>query len=215
MSSLPKTLSMNIINQLNAPPQTTPLQKVFILLGLGTFIALVALTASLPLPILHNQPKSLPSAGDDDYSFTLNLGDVAWLVVATIFGITLAPALTYLYANLYGRTTSFSVQVSLLIGAMISVLWIVVSFSLTYGKDANNDQILGFPKYYYMFAHVGADPDGDYVDSIPFSIFAVFELSFPILAASIVTSALIGMIVLIGFFVVTFRLSFPVVARSC
>jgi Amt family ammonium transporter len=190
--ALRRPLSVNVINQLNTPPETTPLQKVMIIMGMGVFIALVALTASLPLNYLSRQPTTLPSSGDDDATSNINLGDTAWLIVATIFGILLAPTLSYLYANLYGRTTSFSVQVSLLVGAMITILWIVISFSLTYAKDANNDQILGLPKYYYMFAHVGAYPDGDYVDSVPFSIFAVFELSFPILAASIVTSALIG-----------------------
>ena len=80
----------------------------------------------------------------------------------------------------------------MIVGAMIAVLWIVLSFSLTYAKTANGDQILGFPKYYYMFAHVGAQPDNVYVTSIPFSIFAIFELSYPILAAVIFVSAIIG-----------------------
>lgn len=75
---------------------------------------------------------------------------------------------------------------------MIAVLWIVFSFSLTYAKTANGDQILGFPKYYYMFAHVGASPDYEYVGTIPFSIFAIFELSYPILSAVIFVTAVIG-----------------------
>jgi Amt family ammonium transporter len=75
---------------------------------------------------------------------------------------------------------------------MIATIWIVLTFSLTFSMDANNNQILGFPKYYYMFAHAGAEPDGVYVTTIPFSIFAIFELGYPLLAASLVISALIG-----------------------
>jgi Amt family ammonium transporter len=75
---------------------------------------------------------------------------------------------------------------------MITTVWIVLSFSLIYAKDANGDQILGFPKYHYMFANVGASPNPDYAPTIPFSIFAVFELSFALLSASIVVSSLIG-----------------------
>jgi hypothetical protein len=89
--SLPKTLSMNIINQLNAPPETTALQKVLILIGFGTFLTLAALTASLPLPLLHNQPNSLPTTNDQ--------GSTAWMIVAAFFGIMLAPAVSYLYGN--------------------------------------------------------------------------------------------------------------------
>lgn len=198
--SLPKTLSMNIINQLNAPPQTTALQKVFILIGLGVFVALAALTASLPLPILSNQPDSIPVAGPTttNNAYTIDAGATAWMIVAAFFGILLTPAVSYLYANLYGRSTSFSVQVSLLAGSMIAVLWIVFTFSLTYAKTANGDQILGFPKYYYMFAHVGAEPVDEYAPNLPFSIFAIFELSFPILTAAIVIAALIDRVNVYG-----------------
>jgi len=49
-----------------------------------------------------------------------------------------------------------------------------------------------------MFAHVGASPDYVYVDAIPFSIFAIFELSFPILASTIVTAALIDRVNVYG-----------------
>jgi Amt family ammonium transporter len=93
---------------------------------------------------------------------------------------------------LYGHSTSFSVEASLLVGAMITVLWIVLTFSLTFAEDANGDQILGFPKDFYMFAHVGAQANATYASTIPFSIFAIFELAFPILAASLVVQALIG-----------------------
>ncbi len=100
MSTVPKTLSMNIINQLNAPPQTTALQKTLILIGFGTFIALAILTASLPLPLLNNQPNSLPSEGDDSATNTINVGDTAWQIVATAFAISTAPLLSYLYGKI-------------------------------------------------------------------------------------------------------------------
>jgi hypothetical protein len=92
---------MNIINQLNAPPQTTALQKVFILIGLGVFVALAALTASLPLPILSNQPDSIPVAGPTttNNAYTIDAGATAWMIVAAFFGILLTPAVSYLYGN--------------------------------------------------------------------------------------------------------------------
>lgn len=89
---------MNIINQLNAPPQTTAFQKTLILIGFGAFLTLAALTASLPLPLLSNQPNSLPSQGDSATD-TINVGDTAWLIVATAFGILTAPVLSYLYGE--------------------------------------------------------------------------------------------------------------------
>jgi hypothetical protein len=96
---------MNIINQLNAPPETTALQKVLILIGFGTFLTLAALTASLPLPLLHNQPNSLPTTNDQ--------GSTAWMIVAAFFGIMLAPAVSYLYGNIiYLNPLSFLISFS-------------------------------------------------------------------------------------------------------
>jgi len=185
-----RPLSVNVMNQLSTPPETTALQKVLIIFGAGMFIAVCCITAALPLPYDWHQPNSLPAGGDDDqHQSTYNFGDTAWVIVATSFAMLLTPALAYVYGNLYGRTTSFSVQVAMLVGSLITVLWIVITFSLVYAKDANGDQILGFPKYYYMFAHVGPVPDDVYTFTIPFTIFAIFELSFPLLCSAIFVSS--------------------------
>ncbi len=74
---------------------------------------------------------------------------------------------------------------------MVATLWIVLSFSLVHAKDANGDGILGFPKYYYMFAHTYNKPVID-APNIPGGIFAVFELAFATLTPAIVASAIIG-----------------------
>lgn len=192
-----RPISVNVMNQLNTPPETTPLQKVFIIFGMGIFIALACVTAGLPINYPSHLPNSLPTQGEGS-SYTIDVGDTAWMVIATAFATLAAPLLTYLLANLYGRVTSFSVQVTLLAGSLISLLWIVITFSLTYAKDANGDQILGLPKYLYMFAHTYAEPDSFYAPTIPFSIFAIFELSYPILAAAIVVSALIDRVNVYG-----------------
>jgi hypothetical protein len=177
--------------QANTIPVTTPLQKSTILAGMGCFVALVALTASLPIPI-HGKTKPLPSQGDDDATSTIVVGDTAWVLVATIFATLLSPVIGYLYGNLYGRTTSFSTQTSLLVAAMITTIWIVITFSLVYAKDANGDQMLGYPKYYYMFANVGSEPNPSYAPTIPFSLFAIFELCFALVSATLLVSSVLG-----------------------
>lgn len=76
--------------------------------------------------------------------------------------------------------------------SMVAFLWIVISLSLVWGKDANGDQIMGLPKQFYMFAHAGNLPIAELAPTIPMSIFAVFELSFAILCPTIVAAAVIG-----------------------
>lgn len=69
----------------------------------------------------------------------------------------------------------------------------VFSFSLVYGKDIGHNGILGNPATYYMFSHT-MDKTGptELAPTIPNNIFALYEVSFPLLSASIVTSSLAG-----------------------
>lgn len=76
--------------------------------------------------------------------------------------------------------------------SMIAFVWVIVSLSLVWGKDANGDQIMGLPKQFYMFAHAGNLPVPELAQTIPMNIFAVFELSFAILCPTIVAAAVIG-----------------------
>jgi len=197
--AMARTLSIRVTNQLSTPPETTACQKLMILWATGTFIALAALTASLPFNRRSFQDADSASKGDYGNGTTApDTGNTAWMIVATILGTMLTPAVAYLYNNMYGRSSSLLVEVVTITSAMIATLWIVISFSLVHAKDANGDGILGFPKYYYMFAHTynSSVIDGD---SIPGSIFAVFELAFATLTPAIVASAVIDRVNVYGF----------------
>jgi hypothetical protein len=181
------TNQSNLEKQWYTAPVTTPLQKAFLILGGCTLIALVSLTASLPVP-LHPTGR-FSSQGDDADNATLVVGDTAWMLVATILGILAAPLLAFIYGSLYGRTSSFSTLAITIVSGMITVVWVLLSFSLIY---ANGTEILGYPKTYYMFNHVGDQPNLAYAPTIPFNIFAIFELAFALLSASIVISSILG-----------------------
>lgn len=67
------------------------------------------------------------------------------------------------------------------------------SFSLAYGEDANKDQIMGFPKTFYMFWWTGANSAyQNGADTIPNNIFAVFELGFALVTPTIVAASVYG-----------------------
>lgn len=189
-------ITTRVANQLNTPPETTVCQKLMILLATGTFIGLAALTAALPM----NRDKNQDSMQADAVpAGTINNGDIAWMIAATILGFSLIPAFSYLYTNLYGRTSSLLTEVVVLMSAMIAFLWIVISFSLVYAKDANGDRILGFPKYFYMFARTVNFPDASLAPTVPLGIFAVFELAFALLTPTIVATAIIDRVNVYGF----------------
>lgn len=69
----------------------------------------------------------------------------------------------------------------------------ISSFSLAYGQDANGDQIMGFPKTFYMFWWTGANSAYQNGASlIPNNIFAVYELGFALVTPTIVAASVYG-----------------------
>lgn len=133
-----------------------------------------------------------------DMFYLLNHGDTAWMLMSTICGLLLGPALAYAYGQMTGYSTEL-VKLVVVSAAMISVLWIVFTFSLVYGTDANGDGIIGYPDTYYMFFSIGGFPIESLAPTIPSTIFAIFELGFPIVSAAIVASAVIGRVNSFGF----------------
>ena len=73
---------------------------------------------------------------------------------------------------------------------IISILWVIVGFSLSFGKDANGSGILGYPKTYYMYNDVGANPDARLCGTIPLTAFSMFQLMFAIITAALISGSL-------------------------
>jgi len=181
------------------------LGKTLLIGVIGTFIALASLTASLPLPWPSHQKNF-----DNDplvaatYPDGYDTGATAWMIVATIFGFFLAPALVYLYTHLYGLHADFTKTVLIMV-SMISFIWVIFSFSLAYGQDANGDRIMGFPKTFYMFYMTGANSaEQNDASTIPNSIFAVFELGFALVTPTIVAASVSGRVNMNAFLIFIF-----------
>ncbi len=103
------------------------------------------------------------------------------------------------------------IKTIIIMGAMITTIWIIfrfiplffsqilplisffLSFSLAYGEDANGDQIMGYPKTYYMFHSTGSgSAAANGASTIPNSIFAVFELGFALVTPTIIAASVSG-----------------------
>ena len=84
----------------------------------------------------------------------------------------------------------FSKTFSFVTMGIISILWVIVGFSLAFGQDANGSGILGYPKTYYMYNNVGANPDPDLSPTIPLTVFSMFQLMFAIITAALISGSL-------------------------
>ncbi len=124
----------------------------------------------------------------------VNAADVAWLITATIFVLMMTPGLSFFYGGMVGAKNVISTMLQSFIAmGIISVLWVVIGFSLCFGDDIGG--IIGSPLTFPMFEGVGADvyttPTGHVLGgaTIPLALFALFQMKFAIITPSLITGS--------------------------
>jgi Amt family ammonium transporter len=145
----------------------------FFLLSLG---ACLGLGFSAPFPGLTED--------------TLNSGDVAWLLTASALVLLMTPGLSFFYAGMVRHKNLVSTMLQSFIAlGVISLLWVVVGFGLAFGNSIGGEGtgIIGNPLSYFMFKGVGMQPNADFGATIPFALFALFQLKFAIITPALIT----------------------------
>lgn len=75
---------------------------------------------------------------------------------------------------------------------IVSVLWVFVGFSLAFGDSLGG--IIGDPRTYFNFNGVSLSPHPDFGSTIPFLLFAFFQLKFAIITPALITGSFAGRI---------------------
>src|SRR6185312_7712548 len=119
-------------------------------------------------------------------------GDTAWMLVATALVMVMLPGLALFYGGLVRRKNVLSTIMHSFFGlALVSVVWVLIGFSLAFAPDAN---ILGIPGLiggldFAGFMNVGLTPSLIYGTTIPFVLFAAFQLMFAAITPALITGA--------------------------
>ena len=118
----------------------------------------------------------------------LNPGDTAWLLTATGLVLLMTPGLSFFYAGMVRTKNVISTMLQSFIAlGVISLLWIVVGFSLCFGSSLNG--LIGDPKTYFMFRGVGGATQADLAPTIPLVLFAMFQLKFAVITPALITGS--------------------------
>jgi Amt family ammonium transporter len=119
----------------------------------------------------------------------LNGGDTAWMLVATAMVMVMLPGLALFYGGLVRRKNVLSTIMHSFFGlALVSVLWVLIGFSLAFGHDITGLGLLGGSDY-VGFSNVGLEPNPTYGPTIPFVLFAGFQLMFAAITPALITGA--------------------------
>jgi len=127
---------------------------------------------------------TLPNFDEGKY----NAADVAWIIVATALVFLMTPGLAFFYGGMVHRKNVISTMIKSLIAAgVVSVLWIVVGYSLCFGDSWHG--VIGNPATHFMFKGVNSGKPWVFAPTIPLTLFALFQLMFAIITPGLVVGA--------------------------
>jgi Amt family ammonium transporter len=148
-------------------------------LALLPFILLIVVT------VLCFVFPNLPSQTHTD---NISAADTAWMLTATGLVLLMTPGLAFFYGGMVNKKNVLSTMLQAFIAmAVIVIVWIVVGFSLAFGESVGG--VVGNPSTFFLMKDVLDGAPWKLAPTIPFVLFAFFQLKFAIITPALVTGA--------------------------
>ncbi len=170
--------------------QITMKNTYYFFLGLMLVFALLGIAA----------PGAATFSGDA----ALVGADIAWMLTATALVLLMTPGLSFFYGGMMEKKNVISTMLQSFIAmGVISVLWVIVGFSLSFGESIGGagTGIIGNPATFFMFKGVGGQSHPALSPTIPLALFALFQLKFAIITPALITGSFAGRIRFSGYLV--------------
>ncbi len=126
----------------------------------------------------------------------INVADVAWLLTSSSFVLLMTPGLSFFYGGMVGRKNVISTMLqSFICLGVVSLVWVVVGFSMAFGSsigftiDGIHYGIIGNPFDFTFFNNVGVLPHKELASTLPFILFALFQMKFAVITPAIITGS--------------------------
>ena len=187
------------------------------------WIVAFAITAAIAITGLFwdHAAVSAPNA-DFNSTDTIVPADVAWLLTASCLVLLMTPGLAFFYGGMVGRKNVISTMLkSFICLGVISLLWVTVGFSLSFGSpigitiDGTHYGLIGNPTDFAFFDYVDEHPNSKMATTIPFILFALFQMKFAIITPAIITGALAERIRFVSFLLFICLFSICIYAPLC
>lgn len=149
----------------------------------GSKLNFVLLAIIVCVVLFENEPY--------DYStnhLPIDSGDTAWMIVASAFVLLMTPGLAFFYGGMVNIKNIISTMLQSFVAlGVISVVWVFVGFSLSFGDSIYG--IIGSPLTYLNFKNVTLAPHPEFGSTIPFLIFAFFQLKFAVITPALISGS--------------------------
>jgi Amt family ammonium transporter len=108
------------------------------------------------------------------------------MLTATALVLLMTPGLAYFYGGMIDTKNIISTMLQSFIAmGVISIIWIVVGFSLAFGETIGG--VVGNPTTFFMFKDVLDGKPWSLAPTIPLVLFAFFQLKFAIITPALIT----------------------------
>jgi len=131
---------------------------------------------------------------EQDYS-NLVPGDTAWMLTATALVLLMTPGLAFFYGGMVQPRNIISTMLQSFVAmGIVSVLWVVIGFSIAFGDSIGSEGfgLFGNPATFFMFRGVGGGVHPDLAPTFPLAVFAMFQLKFAIITPALITGSFAG-----------------------
>ena len=147
------------------------------------YIILAACTAAIPPVDPYDQSGNPAEA-------VVNSGDTSWLLTCAALVLLMTPGLAFFYGGMVNHRNVISTMYQSYIGmGIITLLWVLLGYSLAFGSDGGSG-IIGNPRDYYMYTNVGALPHPLLASTVPNTVFSMFQLMFAMITPILISGAL-------------------------
>ena len=117
----------------------------------------------------------------------IDTGDTAWILISTALVMLMTPGLALFYGGMVrGKNVLGTIMQSFVAIAVISVQWILIGYSLSFGPDVNG--IIGNLNWAGLNG-VGIEPNPDYAPTIPHMAFMMYQAMFAVITPALITGA--------------------------
>jgi ammonium transporter, Amt family len=128
---------------------------------------------------------TLPNFDEGKY----NGADTAWIIVATALVFLMTPGLAFFYGGMVNRKNVLSTMMKSVVAAgVVSVLWLVVGYSLCFGESIHG--FIGNPFTHFFYKGVASGQPWSLAPTIPKPLFSLFQLMFAIITPGLVVGAI-------------------------
>jgi ammonium transporter, Amt family len=129
------------------------------------------------------------SAGDFDTK-ALNSGDTAWVLISAALVMLMTPAVGFFYGGMVSSKNVVSViKQSIVILGLVSIQWVVIGYSLVFGRDTGLGLIGGLN--FFGLRGVGFAPNTSYAATIPQLAFMAFQGMFAIITPALIIGSFV------------------------